>query len=114
MDNVKDCYEQERGDFIFVYHNALAVLFMEYGQFLNIATIPTYQIHTYLVDPIYLQKYMKSAFPDERFKQMFLHALNENNAEQMLVSLETLVSYVLKQMGGFHIDGWHVKSPIEG
>ncbi|WP_260982751.1 hypothetical protein [Lysinibacillus fusiformis] len=87
---------------------------MEYGQFLNIATIPTYQIHTYLVDPIYLQKYMKSAFPDERFKQMFLHALNENNAEQMLESLETLVSYVLKQMGGFHIDGWHVKSPIEG
>jgi len=114
LDNAKDCYEQKRGDFIFVYHHALATLFMEYGQFLNVDTIPTYQIHAYLVDPIYLQKYMKSAFPDEHFKQMFLHALKERNTEQMLESLEALVSYVLKQMGGFCIDGWHVKSPIEG
>ncbi|WP_342550661.1 nucleotidyltransferase domain-containing protein [Lysinibacillus sp. FSL M8-0216] len=114
LDNTKDCYEQKRGDFIFVYHHALATLFMEYGQFLNVDTIPTYQIHAYLVDPIYLQKYMKSAFPDEYFKQMFLHALKESNTEQMLESLEALVSYVLKQMGGFCIDGWHVKSPIEG
>lgn len=114
LDNVKDCYEQEKGDFIFVYHNASAFLFMEYSQFLQIDTIPIHQIHAYLVDPIYLQKYMKSAFPDERFKQMFLHALKENNAEQMLKSLEALVSYVLQQMGGFCIDGWHVKSPIEG
>ncbi|MCG7436698.1 nucleotidyltransferase domain-containing protein [Lysinibacillus fusiformis] len=114
LDNTKDCYEQKRGDFIFVYHHALATLFMEYGQFLNVDTIPTYQIHAYLVDPIYLQKYMKSAFPDEHFKQMFLHALKESNTEQMLESLEALVSYVLKQMGGFCIDGWHVKSPIEG
>ncbi|MGE7752468.1 nucleotidyltransferase domain-containing protein [Lysinibacillus fusiformis] len=114
LDNTKDCYEQKRGDFIFVYHHALATLFMEYGQFLNVDTIPTYQIHAYLVDPIYLQKYMKSAFPDEHFKQMFLHALKESNTEQMLESLEALVSYVLKQMGGFCIDDWHVKSPIEG
>lgn len=114
LDNTKDCYEQKRGDFIFVYYHALATLFMEYGQFLNVDTIPTYQIHAYLVDPIYLQKYMKSAFPDEHFKQMFLHALKESNTEQMLESLEALVSYVLKQMGGFCIDGWHVKSPIEG
>lgn len=114
LDNVKDCYEQKRGDFICVYHNALASLLMENGQFLNVYTIPSYQIHAYLVDPLYLQKYMKSAFPDERLKQMFLHALKENKAEQMLESLETLVSYVLQQMGGFCIDGWHVKSPIEG
>ncbi|WP_249661353.1 nucleotidyltransferase domain-containing protein [Lysinibacillus fusiformis] len=114
LDNTKNCYEQKRGDFIFVYHHALATLFMEYGQFLNVDTIPTYQICAYLVDPIYLQKYMKSAFPDEHFKQMFLHAMKESNTEQMLGSLEALVSYVLKQMGGFCIDGWHVKSPIEG
>lgn len=55
-----------------------------------------------------------TAFPDEHLKQMFLHALKGNKAEQMLESLETLVSYVLQQMGGFCMDGWHVKSPIEG
>ncbi|MGD2199050.1 hypothetical protein [Lysinibacillus fusiformis] len=94
LDNTKDCYEQKRGDFIFAYHHALATLFMKYGQFLNVNTIPTYQIYAYLVDPIYLQKYMKSAFPDEHFKQMFLHAMKESNTEQMLGSLEVLVSYV--------------------
>lgn len=114
LDNMKDCYEKGRGDFTFVYHNALAYLFMEYGQFLTIDMIPSYQIHAYLGDPIYLQKYMKPAFPDERFKHIFLHAMQESNAQKMMELYEELVSYVLKQMGGFHIDGWHVKSPVEG
>jgi len=87
---------------------------MEYGQFLTIDTIPSYQIHADLGDPIYLQKYMKPAFPDERFKHIFLHAMQESNAQKMMELYEELVSYVLKQMGGFHIDGWHVKSPVEG
>ena len=36
LDNLKDCYEQERKDFTFTYYNELANLFMEYCQLLNV------------------------------------------------------------------------------
>lgn len=113
LDNLKDCYEQDRMDFSFTYHNSLANLFLVYCQFLNLETIPFYQIYSYLEDPIYLQKYSKSAFPDEDFREIFMRAMHEDNAEKMMASYEAVVEYVFIQMGGFHIDGWHIKSPIE-
>ncbi|WP_230875075.1 nucleotidyltransferase domain-containing protein [Lysinibacillus cavernae] len=113
LDNLKDCYEQERKDFTFAYHNALANLFMEYCHFLNLERIPSYQIYAYLEDSNYLQKYSKRAFPDDSFKNVFVHAIQEENAQQRMALYETLVDYVLIQMGGFHIDGWHIQSPID-
>ena len=44
---------------------------------------------------------------------MFVHAMQEDNAQQMMTLYEALVDYVLLQMGGFHIDGWHIESPID-
>lgn len=113
LDNLKDCYEQERKDFNFTYHNELANLFMEYCQFLNVEMIPSYPIYAYLEDPIYFQKYSKLAFPDVAFKNMFVHAMWEDNAQQVMTLYEALVDYVLLQMGGFHSDGGHIKSPID-
>ena len=57
-------------DFSFTYHNSLANLFLVYCQYLNLEMIPFYQIYAYLEDPIYLQKYSKSAFPDEDFREI--------------------------------------------
>jgi hypothetical protein len=113
LDNLRDCYEQERKDFTFTYHNQLTNLFKEYCQFLNLEMIPSYQICAYLEDPMYLQKYCKSAFPDDDFKKSFIKAMQEDDAQKMMETYEALVNYVLKQMGGFHIDGWHMTSPIE-
>lgn len=67
----------------------------------------------YLEDPIYLQKYSKLAFLDVAFKNMFVHAMQEDNAQQMMTLYAALVDYVLLQMGGFHSDGWHIESPID-
>ena len=39
--------------------------------------------------------------------------MQEDYAEKMMALYEALVDYVLIQMGGFHIDGWYVKSPID-
>lgn len=59
LDNLKDCYEQDKMDFSFTYHNSLVNLFLVYCQYLNLEMIPFYQIYAYLEDPIYLQKYSK-------------------------------------------------------
>ncbi|MEQ2527859.1 nucleotidyltransferase domain-containing protein [Bacillaceae bacterium CLA-AA-H227] len=112
MDNLKDCFEQEKEDFHFVYYNLLAKLFWEYGQFLNIETIPHYQIISYLTDPAYLKKYLKTAFPDTEFKVAFVKAMQLTNRQKMIVAYEELSTHVLTNMGGFQIDGWKLKSDV--
>lgn len=113
LDNLKDCFEQDKGDSHFVYYNSLANLFSEYCRFLNLESIPYYQIRSYLVDPIYIKKYVKKAFPDSIFKEMFLKALQEADEQKMIEIYEELVNHVFNQVGGFEIDGWKIKSPVE-
>ncbi|MCL1702296.1 nucleotidyltransferase domain-containing protein [Lysinibacillus sp. Bpr_S20] len=113
LDNLKDCFEQQRVDFPFVYFNSLAKLFSEYCQFLRLESIPYHQVHAYLIDPAYMKKYLKDVFPDLIFKEMFLKALLEADKQRMMDAYEELVNHVFNQMGGFKIDGWKLKSPVE-
>lgn len=113
LDNLKDCFEQQRVDFPFVYFNSLANLFSEYCQFLRLESIPYYQVHSYLIEPTYIKKYLKNVFPDSIFKEMFLKALLEVDKQKMVEAYELLVNHVFHQMGGFKIDGWKIKSTVE-
>ena len=113
LDNLKDCFEQKREDFHFVYHLSLANLFSAYCHFLCLETIPYYQIHSYLSDSTYSNKYLKNIFPDTTFKNTFIKALQEVEGQKMIEVYEELVSHVFNQMGGFNIDGWKLKSQID-
>ncbi|GLC89299.1 nucleotidyltransferase domain-containing protein [Lysinibacillus piscis] len=113
LDNLKDCFEQKRVDFHFVYFNSLADLFSDYCRFLRLETIPAYQMYSYLTDATYGKKYLKKVFPDTTFKHLFLQALQEEDGQKMVKIYEELVNYVLHQMGDFYIDGWQLKSPVD-
>lgn len=113
LDNLKDSFEQQRADFLFTYHNALLRLFNIYCGYLNLETISYYQIYSYLSDPKYLDKYIKSSFPDEDFKKLFIVAIQEVNREKMMDHFEELSNHVLQKMGGFEIDGWKLRSPLD-
>ena len=56
---------------------------------------------------------MKKAFPDSILKGMFLKALQEVDKQKMIEIYEELVNHVFNQAGGFEIDGWKIKSPVE-
>jgi hypothetical protein len=113
LDNLKDCFEQQRADFHFSYHNSLFRLMTAYCTFLRIENVPYYQIHSYLSNSTYLDKYLKESFPDEQFKQSFINALQEVDRMKMMECYEQLSQYVLNQMGGFEIDGWKLRSPVD-
>jgi hypothetical protein len=113
MDNLKDCFEQQRADFNFTYHNSLFRLVTAYCTFLKLENVPYYQIHSYLSKSAYLDKYLKQSFPDEQFKQTFLNAIQEVDRNKMMERYEQLSQHVLNQMGGFEIDGWKLRSPID-
>lgn len=112
-DNLLDCYESNRADFDFVYHQSLFVLFSEYCFLLNIEQIPYYQITRYLTDIYYLQKYLKAPFPDENFAILFLKATEAKDRELMITLYGKLLEHVYKHTGTFRIDGWHIKTPVE-
>ena len=44
---------------------------------------------------------------------MYIEAMNEENADQMLQYYSKLTEYVLKEAGGFHIDGWKLRSDLQ-
>ncbi|TKC16749.1 nucleotidyltransferase domain-containing protein [Robertmurraya kyonggiensis] len=113
LDNLKDCFEQERLDFQFVYYNSLAKLFSEYSQFLGLEAISFYQINSYLTDPTYLKKYLKKEFPDAEFKVGYVKALAEIDKQNMMKAYGVLVEHVLAKMGGFQIDGWKLRSSVD-
>ncbi|PZE21101.1 nucleotidyltransferase domain-containing protein [Paenibacillus xerothermodurans] len=113
LDNLYDCFEGQRADFHFSYHNSLMRLFKEYCEVLQLEPIPYYQIYSYLSDSMYLAKYLKSRFPDEAFKHMFIQALQEADRNKMMQYYDRLSQHVLTQMGGFDIDGWTLRSPTE-
>jgi hypothetical protein len=113
LDNLKDCFEQQRVDFYFIYSNSLLRLFKAYCAFLKLEDIPYYQIFSYLSDPKYLDKYLKKCFQDEVFKLIFIKGLQEVERNKMMECYEQLSQYVLNQMGGFVIDGWRLKSRVE-
>ncbi|WP_421378694.1 nucleotidyltransferase domain-containing protein [Bacillus salacetis] len=112
-DNLLDLYEKGGSDLRFVYFNSLKELFNQYCQFLAVEQIPFYQIGAYLSDETYLKKYLKDPFPDKDFSSLFLKSLSAGTEEEMVSYFEKLSSYVLVKMGGFTIDGWKLKSPIE-
>jgi hypothetical protein len=113
LDNLEDLYEKGGEEFGFVYHNSLKVLFDQYCQYLGVEQIPYYQIASYLSEENYLKKYLKEPFPDQDFSKVFQKALKVTAKEEKMMQFRKLSSHVLAKMGGFEIDGWKMKSPIE-
>lgn len=113
FDNLLDCFETGGKDFVFVYHQSLLQLFNDYCSFLNIEQIPFYQITRYLSDPNYLSKYLKEPFPDREFSEMYVEAIEILEQRQMIEIYEKLLNHVYQKLGGFNIDGWHVRTSIK-
>lgn len=113
LDNLLDCYETGRADFAFVYQHSLVLLFNDYCSLLNIEQIPYCQISRYLSDPSYLSKYLKTPFPDQVFSNMFLMAIETHEQGLMMKAYEKLLDHVYGQLGGFDIDGWHIRTSVE-
>lgn len=113
LDNLEDCYEQDRIDFDFVYFNSLKILYEEYSKYLRIEMMPFYQILRYFNDPNFLDKYMAHSFPDKYFSDKFLSTFCKDKQSERMKIYTELTHYLLDRMGGFNIDGWGFKSMVD-
>jgi hypothetical protein len=59
------------------------------------------------------KKYRQRPFSDAMFGRRFAAAMLETEPAKMLATLDALTRYVHRKMGGFEIDGFRLRTPVE-
>ena len=106
LDSLKDA--EERGDpgYAYLYHLALRRALESYARFLRTEIPPADKVYRLFSDEAFRKAYLFPDFPDERFVELFLGAVQEVRTE----NVEALINHVLDKMGGFSIDGWKLRT----
>ncbi|MSR86049.1 nucleotidyltransferase domain-containing protein [Candidatus Woesearchaeota archaeon] len=112
-DNLRDLYSKNTPDFYYVYYNSLREIFETYAKFLRFPLSSTDKTYSVLTDSFTLKKYLLSPFPDTEFVSIFKECLSLRSPFEMLKHYEKLTFYVHSNMGGFSLDGWKIRSPVE-
>lgn len=112
-DSLEELYESWSDDFFFVAHNSLYKLLNQYGKFLQFDSLPIHKVRRFLIDEKDKKKYHIRNFPDKIFVKMFISAISIQNKTTMMKLYKKLTSHVLKEMWGFSIDSWKVRTPAQ-
>lgn len=112
-DNLQEIYESGSEDFHFVYYSFLSNILEKYSAFLRHDSFNTHKVLRLLVNKKDQLKYKTNKFPDSVFVKMYVDAMKIKDKPKMMHTFEKIVEYVLKNMGGFDIDGWKIRSPIK-
>jgi hypothetical protein len=112
-DNLEEVFESGSGDFYLAYYNYLGGILESYPKFLGYPQLRINKATHFLTSPKYRKKYRMYEFPDKRFVKLFTDALQMKKKAEMLDKHREITAYVVKEMGGFDIDGWKLRSKVE-
>lgn len=107
LDNLRDLYEQKSPSFAFVYFNNLVKVLEIYTEFLGTEICGPAKIYKMLTDDKFRKKYKIKKILDQKFVSMSKKCFER----ALFKDMEKLTNYVLRQMGGFKIDGWKIRTP---
>jgi len=112
LDDLQDAHETNRPDFDFLYHTRLNALL---GKYLHAQNRP-YNAKTILgniTDPATREKYLLRELPDETIAALIATAITANTQVNKIDAYKKLTTEILRQLGGFDIDGFKLKSGLE-
>lgn len=112
-DNLEEVYESGRSDFYLVYYNDLKFLFETYAEFLQFQSIPVHKLIRFLTEDIDKKKYLIRDFPDQEFVKMYTDHVKVRAKYKMMKGYGRLTEYILEKMGGFDINDWNIKVPLD-
>jgi predicted nucleotidyltransferase len=112
-DNLEEVFERGSDDFYLVYYDYLRNLLEIYAQFLTYPRIKTRKALKFLSSTKERAKYRLEDFPDKRFVALFMKAVVLKDRKKMMNEYRSVAEHVLKEMGGFEIDGWKLRSDLE-
>lgn len=113
QDNLEEVYKRGKDDFTFVYHNVLYKTFQTYSKCLGYHNISINKVRRFLKDKKDQEKYKIPEFPDKKFVNLFIKAIEETNKEKMFSYSKKISKHVLDNMGGLEVNGWRIKTPTE-
>ena len=111
-DNLEEIFEARGEEFLFAYYNCLYDLYEIYAAFLRYDSVPVHKLRRLLMDREDKKKYRMDDFPDPSFATAFIKALKRKGKHEMMREFRLLTAYVLQKMGGFHIDGWKLRTSV--
>ena len=113
LDNLKDIYESNSKSFKYAYYNALRSVLWFYSRHLKCEVYSPIRIYELMIDPATQNKYLQSSYPDPVYRDMFIKAIAVANESEMLSCLDSLIKYVFDKTGGFEMDGWVIRTPLD-
>ena len=112
LDNLQDCLDKKDANFWFVYHNFIAGLIQYYCKFVGYPAIKDYKALDIFTKEKTRKKYLLPEFPDKVFSGLIIKAFAANDKNKAILIYKKTSDHLLKQMGGFNINGWKIKSPV--
>ncbi len=113
LDNLRDIHEKKSRSFNYAYFSALKMVLGLYSRYLKTEIYHPERVHELLTDPTVQRKYLQQGYPDPVFRDMYVKAITVVDQVEMLECFQEITDYVLKQTGGFKLDGWVIRTPLE-
>ena len=111
LDDLQDAHENNRADFDFLYFTRLNMLLEKYMYCIN-RPYNAKSIYGNIVDAAVREKYLLRELPNEAIKNMIACAISATAQDKKMMMYEKLTAEILKQVGGFTIDGFKLKSQV--
>jgi hypothetical protein len=112
-DNLRDAAERQAPDVPFLYHVSLQRLFQVYARHAGWAMPGVEKLHGCLTSARVRAKYLQPECPARDLAAAFAAALAIADPAQMPARYEELTRMVLETLGGFDLNGWKLRSPVE-
>ena len=109
LDELGALQNQKLPGFAYASYVLLHELLKSYSRFLGAEMCPVGKTWRILNSSEYRRKQAIASFPDRHFVEMFLSALDDPAFTRM----QTLACYVQRKMGGFYVDAWKLRTPME-
>ncbi|MBI2663348.1 nucleotidyltransferase domain-containing protein [Candidatus Woesearchaeota archaeon] len=113
LDNLRDNYSKDNIDFYYIYYNFLNEIYKTYSKYVQYPISDSSRVYDLFTKRKTREKYLQNQFSDKLFIKLFIEALKIKSKDKMIKSFEEVVKHVFINMGGFDIDGWKIKSPVE-
>lgn len=112
LDDLQDCLDNDREDFDFIYYCNLDKLLFLYMKQIKLA----YNKKTILgniTSEIVRNKYLLEELPDEVIKGLIKNCIVLKNKEERMKNYELLTNEIFSLTGGFEINNFSFKSPLD-
>lgn len=105
LDNLCELARKHAVGFEYAYHTGLQNIIEFYADFLGLEIPRPTRIHSFITNSDFRKRYCIARIPDKVFTKLFAEALSKRSLQKF----EELTVHVQKQMGGFCINGWHLR-----